>query len=145
MYNIVQSENIIFLLSFLANWKLYPIPMTVNLLKGLPPTHTIKWRKYERRGGFYAQYRGNVLLWPKSDESKKSLVLFYLFTLWAEERRPRLIEDRPQQRKFIDWKKTKLFRLRWNWDEEKKFCGIRLQISSPPPFSLRGGGKVRIL
>jgi hypothetical protein len=40
MYNIVQSENIIFLLSFLANWKLYPIPMTVNLLKGLPPPHT---------------------------------------------------------------------------------------------------------
>ena len=32
------------------------------------------------------QYRGNVLLWPKSDESKKSLVLFYLFTLWARGR-----------------------------------------------------------
>jgi hypothetical protein len=29
------------------------------------------------------QYRGNVLLWPKSDECKKSLVLFYLFTLWC--------------------------------------------------------------
>ncbi len=28
------------------------------------------------------QYRENVLLWPKSDERKKSLVLFYLFTLW---------------------------------------------------------------
>jgi hypothetical protein len=27
-------------------------------------------------------YRGNVHLWPKSDDSKKSLVLFYLFTLW---------------------------------------------------------------
>jgi hypothetical protein len=27
------------------------------------------------------QYRKNVLLWPKSDERKKSLVLFYLFTL----------------------------------------------------------------
>ncbi len=27
------------------------------------------------------QYHGNVLLWPKSEESKKSLVLFYLFTL----------------------------------------------------------------
>ena len=25
------------------------------------------------------QYRGIVLLWPKSDESKKSLVLLYLF------------------------------------------------------------------
>ncbi len=24
------------------------------------------------------------------------------------------------QRKFIDWKKTKLFRCRWNWVEEKK-------------------------
>ncbi len=30
------------------------------------------------------QYRGNVLLRPKSDESKKSLVLFYLFTLWLD-------------------------------------------------------------
>ncbi len=29
------------------------------------------------------QYRENVLLWPKSDEIKKSLVLFYLFTLWC--------------------------------------------------------------
>jgi hypothetical protein len=29
------------------------------------------------------QYRGNVLLWPKSDESKKSLVFCYLFTLWS--------------------------------------------------------------
>ncbi len=30
------------------------------------------------------QYRGNVLLWPKSDESKKNMVLFYLFTLWLQ-------------------------------------------------------------
>ncbi len=35
------------------------------------------------------------------------------------------------QRKFIDWKKTKLFPFRWNWDEEKTLRGIRLQISSP--------------
>ncbi len=53
------------------------------------------------------------------------------------------------QRKFIDWKKTKLFRFRWNWDEEKKLRGIRLQISSPsthkesspqpvPPLVLEG-------
>ncbi len=34
------------------------------------------------------------------------------------------------QRKFIDWKKTKLFRFSWNWAEEKKLRGIRLQISS---------------
>jgi hypothetical protein len=34
------------------------------------------------------------------------------------------------QRKFIDRKKTKLFRFRWNWAEEKKLLGIRLQISS---------------
>ncbi len=40
------------------------------------------------------------------------------------------------QRKFIDWKKTKLFLFRWNWAEEKKLCGIRLQISS---FPLRRG------
>ncbi len=56
-----------------------------------------------------------------------------------------------EQRKFIDWKKTKLFRFRWKWDEEKKLLGIRLQISSPflprraPPnlfpHLLRGGGK----
>ncbi len=32
-------------------------------------------------GGFLAQCCGNVLLWSKSDDSKKSLVLFYLFTL----------------------------------------------------------------
>ncbi len=37
------------------------------------------------------------------------------------------------QRKLIDWKKTKPFRFRWNWDEEKKLRGIRLQISSPSP------------
>ncbi len=37
------------------------------------------------------------------------------------------------QRKFIDWKKTKLFLFRWNWDEEKNLRGIRLQISSPSP------------
>ncbi len=40
----------------------------------------------------------------------------------------------PLQRKFIDWKKTKLFRFRWNWAEDQKFRGIRLQISSPPPL-----------
>ncbi len=63
------------------------------------------------------------------------------------------------QRKFIDWKKTKLFGFRWNWDEEKKLRGIRLQNSSllkpvPPFVSDRqwrsfspggGGGVVRIL
>ncbi len=41
--------------------------------------------------------------------------------------------DRMDQRKFIDWKKTKLFRFRWNWVEEKKLLGIRLQISSFTP------------
>ncbi len=41
-----------------------------------------------------------------------------------------------EQRKFIDWKKTKLFGFRWNWDEEKKLSGIRLQISSLPPICL---------
>ncbi len=71
------SENCRFTLSFLANWNLYP--MTESTERS--PTH--KWRKYILRveGGFYVQYRGNVHLWPKSDESKKSLVLFYLFTL----------------------------------------------------------------
>ncbi len=34
-------------------------------------------------GGFHAECRGNVLLCPKSDESKKCLVLFCLFTLWG--------------------------------------------------------------
>ncbi len=38
-----------------------------------------------------------------------------------------------KQRKFIDWKKTKLFRFRWNWVEEKNLRGIRLQISSFTP------------
>ncbi len=72
------SENCKFTLSFLANWNLYP--MTESTERS--PTH--KWRKYILRveGGFHVQYRGNVHLWPKSDDSKKSLVLFYLFTLW---------------------------------------------------------------
>jgi hypothetical protein len=38
------------------------------------------------------------------------------------------------QRKFIDGKKTKLFRFLWNWAEEKKLRGIRLQISSFSPY-----------
>ncbi len=38
-----------------------------------------------------------------------------------------------EQRKFIDWKKTKLFRFRWNWDKEKNLRGIQLHISSPSP------------
>jgi hypothetical protein len=66
--------------SFLANWKLNPM----NLLKGPPPphTHTSDVSIFKGGGGgFHVQYRGNVLLWPKSDESKKCLVLFYLFTL----------------------------------------------------------------
>ncbi len=49
-----------------------------------------QWRKYILRVGggvFHVQYRGNVLLCPKSDESKKCLVLFYLFTLWFWGRR----------------------------------------------------------
>ena len=48
MYNIVQSENRRFTLSFLANWKLYPM----NLLKGPPPPHTHTWHSifWERRG-----------------------------------------------------------------------------------------------
>ncbi len=40
------------------------------------------------------------------------------------------------QRKFIDWKKTKLFRFRWIWAEDQKLRGIRLQISSSPPSNL---------
>jgi hypothetical protein len=72
MYKIVKSENHKFTLSFLANWKLNPM----NLLKGPPrPTHThtsdVSIFK-GGRGGFHAQYRGNVLLWPKSDVSKKA-------------------------------------------------------------------------
>ncbi len=39
------------------------------------------------------------------------------------------------QRKYIDWKKTKLFGFRWNWDEEIKLRGIRLQSSSLPHLS----------
>jgi hypothetical protein len=35
-----------------------------------------------------------------------------------------------RQRKFIDWKKTKLFHFRWNWVEEKMLRGNCLQISS---------------
>jgi hypothetical protein len=39
------------------------------------------------KGGFYAQYRGNVLLWSKSDESKKKpgpLLLGYFMVLRIE-------------------------------------------------------------
>ncbi len=58
----------------------------------LPHTHTQKGKqncvsdvsKFKSgEGGFLAQCCGNALLWPKSDDSKKSLVLFYLFTLCA--------------------------------------------------------------
>ncbi len=42
-------------------------------------------------------------------------------------------EEAQMQRKFIDWKKTKLFRFRWNWVEEKNLRGIRRQISSFTP------------
>ncbi len=45
------------------------------------------------------------------------------------------------QRKFIDWKKTKLFRFRWNWVEEKMFRGIRQQF--PPSLCRRGWGFCR--
>ncbi len=58
-----------------------------------PPPHTLRKESkiasvtsvYFKSGGgrFHAQCCGNVLLWPKSDDSKKSLVLFYLFTLWV--------------------------------------------------------------
>jgi hypothetical protein len=81
---IVQRENRRFTLSFLANWKLYR--MTGSTERS-PPPHTqtqLVAQEYLRvEGGFHVQYRGNVLLWPKSDESKKSMVLFYLFTLWS--------------------------------------------------------------
>ncbi len=60
-------------------------------------------------------------------------------------------EDGIHQRKFIDSKKTKLFHFRWNWEEEIKLRGVRLQISSPSPpwratpnlspICLGGGGK----
>ncbi len=81
MYKIVQVKT--------ADSRCHSLPtgtyiQWLNLLKGPPPPHTHKWRRYILRveGGFHGQYRGNVHLWPKSDESKKSLVLFYLFTLW---------------------------------------------------------------
>ncbi len=66
--------------SFLASWKLYP--MTGNLLTGPNPTHRKKncvsdvSKFLKAKGIFHEQCRGNVLLWPKSDdESKKSLWL----------------------------------------------------------------------
>ncbi len=34
------------------------------------------------------------------------------------------------QRKLIDWNKTKVFRFRWYWVEEKKLRGTRLRIST---------------
>ncbi len=63
-----------------------------RLAKSIPRNRflgSINVYKYELRckyisrvggGGFHVHYRGNVLLWPKSNESKKSLVLFYLFS-----------------------------------------------------------------
>ncbi len=36
------------------------------------------------------------------------------------------------QRKFIDWRRPSFFCFRWNWDEEIKLRGIRLQCSSLP-------------
>jgi hypothetical protein len=67
---------------------------------------------------------------------------------WAEP------ADTASQRKFVDRRKTKIFGFRWNWDEEKKLRGIRLQSSSLPnqsphlfmtdndaPSLLGGGGQ----
>ncbi len=57
---------------------------------------------------------------------------------------PKLPAQGLNLRKCIDWKKTKLFHFRWNWDEEANLRGIRLEISSPPPtsppFVYDGGG-----
>ncbi len=36
------------------------------------------------------------------------------------------------QRKYIDWKKTKLFGFRWNWDEEKKLRGMSADFLPSP-------------
>jgi hypothetical protein len=76
--------------SFLASWKQYTVyPKSVNLHKG-PPSPLQKEKQNSvsdvsifvaQRGGYVAQCRGNVLLCPNSDERKKCLVLFYLFTL----------------------------------------------------------------
>ncbi len=61
-------------------------------------------------------------------------------------------------KKIYRLKEDQAFGFRWNWDEEKKLCGIRLQISSllqpvphlfltdnDAPSVLGGGGGVRIL
>ncbi len=67
-----------------CHWKIYP---WLNLLKGPPPTHThtTDVSIFNSGGeGFHVKYRGNVLLWPKSDDSKKCLALFYLFTLCVQ-------------------------------------------------------------
>jgi hypothetical protein len=63
--------------------------------------------------------------------ASKSLVF-----LRGRERENKYIES---QRKFIDLKKTKLFRFRWIWVEEKKFRGS-LQFPPSLLWGVGGGG-----
>jgi hypothetical protein len=52
----------------------------------LYPTHTQVTSVYFKRGGgcFHVQYRGNVLLWAKSDDSKKKpgplLLVYFMYS-----------------------------------------------------------------
>jgi hypothetical protein len=54
--------------------------------------------------------------------------LFRWYTQWSPIEGHKWFFQISSQRKFIDWKKTKLFRFRWNWDEEKNLRGIRPPI-----------------
>ncbi len=94
---------------------------------------------------------GSALLYGGSLRLSSSLLLSEES---PQDARPRFEPDLTEgalSKKFIDWKKTKLFRFRWNWDEEKKLCGIPSadflpQTCSPICFccdgpSLRGGGE----
>ena len=76
MYKIVQSENRRFTLSFLANWKLYPIAKsTVHKCPPLPPPHTHKWHKYiiiVRGGGFTCNTAELFSFGPSPTRAKKA-------------------------------------------------------------------------
>ncbi len=69
----------------------------------------------------------------RSNHSARSypLLSFWLLFPLPSKRLPQPVSY--LQRKFIDWKKTKLFHFRWNWAEEKKLRGIIGRFPSSPP------------
>ncbi len=125
-----------------------------NLLKQVPhpwkfidpvfaktsPERSFQWLKtsvlslFSRKLGSRIRALDNLLLALLNPDNLRvwwKLLYCTLEICWSKFSEP------PDQRKFIDWKKTKLFRFRWNWADDQNLRGIRLQISSSPPPTCR--------